>query len=63
VTDTHIPSETLTLTSKRGCDFDISPSGDEFMLGMTPVAEPSTWMCIDAAQATALRDWLNKALP
>lgn len=55
--------EPLTLTSQRGCDFDISRDGDEFMLGMTPPAEPSTWMYIDAAQATALRDWLNKVLP
>jgi hypothetical protein len=56
-------SDPLTLTSERGCDFDIAADGEGFMLGMTPVAEPSTWMYIDRAQGTALRDWLNKVLP
>lgn len=56
--------EPLTLTNRRGSDFDISRDGDsDFMLGITPAAEGSLWMYIDTAQATALRDWLNKALP
>jgi hypothetical protein len=59
----QVPSDPLTLTSERGCDFDIAADGDGFMLGMTPVSEPCTWMYIDTAQGTALRDWLNKVLP
>lgn len=59
---TENTKDPLTLTSQRGCDFDIAADGDGLMLGMTPVAEPSTWMWIDRAQATALRNWLNKVL-
>jgi hypothetical protein len=54
--------EQLTLTNKHGSDFDIAVDGNELMLGITPPADDSRWMYIDNAQATALRDWLNKVL-
>jgi hypothetical protein len=55
--------EPLTLTNRAGTDFDISRDGDDFMVGLTPAAGHSTWAYIDLTQATALRNWLNKAIP